>query len=63
MRDGPVPQGENLRKAVAWLSAQAGPCTAARVQDASVRFDLSPQQEQFLLEHFSMKSPSENRKR
>ena len=46
-----LPEGEELRRAVAWL-AQQPVHDAAAIEDASRRFDLSPVEEQFLLEHF-----------
>ena len=50
-RDDLLPRGENLRRAVRWLSDQ-GKYTSEAIQEASVTFDLSPQDEQFLLDHF-----------
>jgi hypothetical protein len=42
---------EGLRRALAWLLEQ--PCRdAAAIEEASRRFDLSPADEAFLLEHF-----------
>jgi len=46
-----TPAHENLRRAVQWLSDH-GPATPASINEASVRFDLSPDDEQFLLTHF-----------
>ena len=46
-----TPQHDNLRRAVQWLSDH-GPATAASIEQASIRFDLSPEDEQFLLTHF-----------
>lgn len=43
-----VPEGEALRRAVAWLAGQ-GPWTAAHIEEACQRFDLSPKDEEFLL--------------
>lgn len=54
---GIVPEGENLRRAVRWLSEQEG-YTPEAIQEASVRFDLSPQDEQFLLDHFLPDEPA-----
>jgi hypothetical protein len=49
--DALLPEGEGLRRAVAWLADQ--PCRdAAIVEEASRRFNLSPIDEQFLLDHF-----------
>lgn len=45
------PKGENLRKAVRWLSEHHR-YTADAIEEAARRFDLSPVEEQFLLQHF-----------
>ena len=44
-----LPKGEALRRAVAWLAYQ-GPWTPELIEQASQRFDLSPTEEEFLLE-------------
>jgi hypothetical protein len=44
-----VPKGQALRRAVAWLAEQ-GPWTPDRIDQASQRFDLSPVEEEFLLQ-------------
>ena len=44
-----VPKGEALRHAVAWLIEQ-GPWTPELVDAACQRFDLSPIDEEFLLQ-------------
>jgi hypothetical protein len=49
--EGIQPRGEALRKAVRWLSDQQRR-DAATIEEAAVRFDLSPLQEDFLLKHF-----------
>jgi hypothetical protein len=43
-----VPEGDALRHAVAWL-AQHGEWSVERIDEACVRFDLSPVDEEFLL--------------
>ena len=43
-----LPHGENLRRAVRWLSDE-GRHDAAAIEEAAVRFDLSPLEEDFLL--------------
>lgn len=49
--DSLLPEGEGLRRAVAWLAEQ--PDRDARIiEEASLRFNLSPLDEQFLLDHF-----------
>jgi hypothetical protein len=45
------PEAEGLRRAVGWLAEQAIR-DAGAVEEASRRFDLSPLDEQFLLDHF-----------
>lgn len=46
-----LPEGENLRRAVRWLSEHAPP-TAAVINQAACRFDLTPLEEDFLLREF-----------
>ncbi|HLL52657.1 MAG TPA: hypothetical protein VK447_03865 [Myxococcaceae bacterium] len=50
---GVVPDGEGLRKAVRWLSDRRSEDTRTPfwklVEEASVRFSLSPLEEQFLM--------------
>jgi len=46
-----VPEGENLRRAVRWLSEHA-PITRQAINEAGVRFDLNPLEEEFLLHKF-----------
>jgi hypothetical protein len=49
--DDMLAEGEGLRRAVAWLVEQ--PCrNADTVEEVSRRFNLSPLDEQFLLDHF-----------
>lgn len=58
MSDGPLlPHGEGLRRAVRWLSEERG-WSAAAIQEAAARFDLSPLDEQFLLDRF--RKPAEH---
>jgi hypothetical protein len=47
-----VPRGEALRRAVAWLAEQEKNWTAPVVEQACQRFDLSPEDEDFLLREF-----------
>lgn len=48
---GLIMHGESLRKAIRWMSDfHAHDKTA--VEEASLRFDLSPLEEDFLLQHF-----------
>jgi hypothetical protein len=46
-----LPEHEGLRRAVQWLAAQR-PRDARTIEEASRRFDLSPTDEEFLLQHF-----------
>jgi hypothetical protein len=46
-----VPRGEALRRAVAWLAEQRA-WTPALIEQACQRFDVSPQDEEFLLREF-----------
>jgi len=49
--DGVPPRGENLMRAVRWIS-DGGDHSYRAVEDACRRFDLSPADEEFLLRHF-----------
>lgn len=49
--DSLLPEGEGLRRAVAWLSEQPSR-DLETIEEASRRFNLSPLDEQFLLDHF-----------
>jgi hypothetical protein len=46
-----VPKGEALRRAVAWLAHQ-GAWTPSLIEQACQRFDVSPEDEEFLLREF-----------
>jgi hypothetical protein len=46
-----IPEGEALRRAFQWLAEQ-GHCTPKTVEQASLRFDLAPCDEEFLLRQF-----------
>ena len=58
-----MPEGEAIRKAVKWISAhidgKPGASLQNLVQDAVLRFDLSPKEAEFLLE-FYRKSRAES---
>ncbi len=47
-----IPENEQIRKAVKWISAQLQENPAANklplINEAAIRFDLSPQETQFL---------------
>ncbi|SLM29320.1 conserved hypothetical protein [Desulfamplus magnetovallimortis] len=51
------PQGENLRKAIAWISEQrkenADQSSVVLAENAAVRFDLAPDDSEFLLRFVS----------
>jgi hypothetical protein len=46
-----IPEGEALRRAFHWLAEQ-GHCTLKTVGQASLMFDLTPRDEEFLLRQF-----------
>ena len=53
------PEGENVRKAVQWISdkrqyEEGGPL-ATLIEEASERYNLSPKDEEFLFRFFSKK--------
>jgi len=47
-----VPEGEDLRRAVRWLSEQHQRVTRELIEEAARRFDLSPLEEEFLLREY-----------
>ena len=49
-----LPEKENLRRAVRWISEQ-GTFSVKVVDEACLRFDLSPADAAFLLRHFAGK--------
>ena len=55
MSESIFPKGEALRRAVRWLGGQRAetPNTnfTSLIEEASIRFDLSPLETEFLLEH------------
>jgi len=55
MSDSLLPHGENLRRAVQWISDQ-GKHDPDTIEKACVQFDLTPQEEEFLLQHFKISS-------
>ena len=54
--DSLLPEGEGLRRAVTWLAEQPTRDLAA-IEEAARRFNLSPLDEEFLLQHF--RSPAQ----
>jgi hypothetical protein len=55
-RDSLLPHGEALRRAVRWLGEQPKR-DPATIEEAARRFDLTPLEEQFLLEYFRGPQP------
>lgn len=49
-----LPEGEHLRRAIQWIS-EKGSHSLAIIDEASIRFDLSPADASFLIRHFSQK--------
>ena len=49
--DGVLPHGESLKRAIRWLSDERRH-DAAAIEEAARRFDLSPAEEDFLLQNF-----------
>ncbi|MGB5065211.1 MAG: hypothetical protein WBQ37_15865 [Candidatus Competibacter sp.] len=47
-----IPEGEALRRAFHWLADQGGHCTLKTIEQASLLFDLTPRDEEFLLRQF-----------
>ncbi len=60
-KDTLLPQGEGIRNAVRWFSEQ-GDYSAATIEEAARRFDLSPVEEDFLLRHFQTSVDDEKNK-
>lgn len=46
-----IPEGENLRRAIRWLAEQPSR-DSKTIETASIKFDLTPLEEAFLLRHF-----------
>jgi hypothetical protein len=51
------PEGEEIRKAIKWISAnlEEGKKKSQLIEEAALKFDLSPAQTDFLLNFFSKK--------
>ncbi|ETX04549.1 hypothetical protein [Candidatus Entotheonella palauensis] len=47
-----LPEGENLRRALRWIS-EKGSHALPVIEEASIRFDLSPADASFLIRHFA----------
>ena len=55
-----LPHGENLRRAIQWISDQEKH-DAGTIESASIQFDLTPQEESFLLRHFKLAPEDETK--
>ena len=49
-----IPEGEALRRAFLWIADHGGHCTLKTVEQASLLFDLTPRDEEFLLRQLSL---------
>jgi len=47
-----LPDGEDLRRALRWIS-EKGSHSLSVIEEASIRFDLSPADSSFLIRHFA----------
>ncbi|HEY5601654.1 MAG TPA: hypothetical protein VIM41_00945 [Gammaproteobacteria bacterium] len=56
-----LPTGENLRRAIQWIGEQAQH-DAKTLEAASVKFDLTPLEEEFLVRHFQQPGPGNSAK-
>ncbi len=54
-----VPKNEALRRAIAWLAGH-GTWSAEMIGEASLRFDLSPADQEFLLQEFRRRRTSDH---
>lgn len=50
-----LPDKEDLRRAVKWIAIQDSSFSLKVIEEASIRFDLSPVDESFLIRHFTEK--------
>jgi len=55
-----LPEGENLRRAIQWISEQAQHNTKV-IESACIKFDLTPLEEEFLLRHFLDSGPDDTK--
>jgi len=46
-----IPEGENFRRAIQWISDQQKH-DQKTIETASIQFDLTPIEEEFLIRHF-----------
>ncbi|MEJ2178949.1 MAG: hypothetical protein P8Y28_00590 [Gammaproteobacteria bacterium] len=54
-----LPEGENLRRAIKWIGEQHKH-DAKTIEAASVQFDLTPVEEEFVIRHFQENSPGKS---
>ena len=52
-----LPEKENLRRAIRWITEQDEP-TLPIIEEASIRFDLSPADSAFLIRYFLQQTES-----
>ncbi|HNQ02139.1 MAG TPA: hypothetical protein PLQ15_09980 [Syntrophales bacterium] len=52
-----MPEGEEIRRAIKWISdnLDSGKTKAKLIEEAALKFDLSPAQTDFLMNFFSKK--------
>ena len=52
-----MPEGEEIRKAIKWISdnLDSGKAKAKLIEEAALKYDLSPAQTDFLMNFFSKK--------
>ncbi len=52
-----MPEGEEIRRAIKWISAnlEEGKKKSKLIEEAALKFDLSPAQTDFLMNFFSKK--------
>jgi hypothetical protein len=59
-----LPEGEQLRKAIKWISDarqdNPGAVLFQLIEKACLKFDLPPKDEEFLIRFFTEKGPEEN---
>ena len=57
-----IPEGEAIRKAIQWMSEERetrpDEKTSVLISEAGLRFDLQPNEEEFLFRFFTEENPS-----
>jgi len=51
-----IPEGENLKRAIQWIGSQPSH-SAKSIESASLQFDLTPLETEFLYRHFQASKP------